>query len=59
MIKFFIFIALTQQLNQPITEQHGSKYKMNNKNIKKHNSTLNSKTQIIQRNSLSTKNIIH
>jgi hypothetical protein len=32
-IQFFIFIMLTQQLQKPITEQHGSKYKTNNNNV--------------------------
>jgi hypothetical protein len=32
-IQFFIFIMLTQQLRKPITEQHETKYKTNNKNI--------------------------
>jgi hypothetical protein len=32
-IQFFIFMVLTQQLQEPIREQHGRKYKTNNKNI--------------------------
>jgi hypothetical protein len=34
-VEFFIFIVLSTQLQQPITDQHESKYKRNNKIKKK------------------------